>query len=586
MGFGLAGLCRRFLVYPTYCLWPASLVTIALNSSLHNEENHAVPGPFSRLYNISRYRFFVAAFCAMFVWFWFPDYIFSALSLFNWIAWIAPTNFTLAAVTGVNKGLGINPFPTLDWNVATHSIDPLIIPYPVTLNYFFGACLGGITIAGLYWTNAYNTGYLPINSNTMYNNLAKSYNVTVILDEKGWLNETAYASYSPVYLAASSISYYYFFFAVYAAAVSYTGLFHGHAIAMGFKSLARGLKSRGTDDFKDVHSKLMGAYKEVPEWWYFLLNIVAVALGVAAIAAWPTYTNVGVVFFGIALALVFVIPTGIIMATTGIEIEFNVLAEFIGGAWTPGNALAMNFFKCFGYVTVAHALDFANDLKLAHYVKIPQRQTFIAQIVAVLVSSFVATGVMNFQITKIDDLCSSTQANKFTCPGINSYFTAAVLFGSLGARKVFGTGGLYTALLSAFPVGLSLPLLFYYAQKRVPAHHWAKKIHPVILLSGGLVWSPYNLAYIWPAIIPGWVSMVYLRKRYLALWSKYNYVLSAAFSTAIAIAGVVIFFAVHYQGVEIDWWGNSSEKGCESTACTRLKLGKGEYFGKRIGTWS
>lgn len=36
MGFGLAGLCRRFLVYPSFCLWPRSLVTIALNSSLHN----------------------------------------------------------------------------------------------------------------------------------------------------------------------------------------------------------------------------------------------------------------------------------------------------------------------------------------------------------------------------------------------------------------------------------------------------------------------------------------------------------------------------------------------------------------------
>lgn len=65
-------------------------------------------------------------------------------------------------------------------------------------------------------------------------------------------------------------------------------------------------------------------------------------LGVAAVAAWPTYTNVGVVFFGIALALIFVIPTGIIYATTGIEVEYNVLAEFIGGAWQPGNALSVS----------------------------------------------------------------------------------------------------------------------------------------------------------------------------------------------------------------------------------------------------
>lgn len=32
--------------------------------------------------------------------------------------------------------------------------------------------------------------------------------------------------------------------------------------------------------------------------------------------------------------------------------------------------LAMNYFKSFGYVTCAHAISFANDLKLAHYIKV------------------------------------------------------------------------------------------------------------------------------------------------------------------------------------------------------------------------
>lgn len=30
----------------------------------------------------------------------------------------------------------------------------------------------------------------------------------------------------------------------------------------------------------------------------------------------------------------------------------------------------MNYFKSFGYVTTAHAISFANDLKLAHYIKV------------------------------------------------------------------------------------------------------------------------------------------------------------------------------------------------------------------------
>ncbi|KAI8275740.1 Oligopeptide transporter 2 [Colletotrichum sp. SAR11_57] len=586
MGFGLAGLCRRFLVYPAFCLWPASLVTIALNSSLHNETNHPVAGPFKKIYSISRYRFFLAAFACMFVWFWFPDYIFGALSLFNWVAWIAPDNFTLTAITGVRKGLGFNPLPTFDWNVATHVVQPLVVPFRVTFNTFIGVFIGGITIIGLYWTNAYNTAYLPINSNLMYNHFGGSYNVSKILDSRGWLDEAKYQAYSPVYLAASSITMYYYFFAVYAATISYAILFHRHDIALGFKSLLPSFKKEASQDFKDVHTRMMSNYPEVPEWWYLILNLLAIAFGVAAVAAWPTETSVGVVFFGIALALVFVIPTGIIFATTGMEVEFNVLAEFIGGAWEPGNALAMNFFKCFGYVTTAHALDFANDLKLAHYLKIPQRHTFAAQVVAVFVSAFVCTGVMNFQIENIPDLCSTNQKDRFSCPGVNTYFTAAVLFGSLGARKVFGSGGIYTALLSAFPVGFAIPILFYVFQRRFPRTHWVAKIHPVMILSGGISWSPYNIAYMWPAVIPGWLSMVYLRQRYLAFWSKYNYVLSAALSTAIAIAAVGIFFAVSYHGFEVNWWGNDSEKGCEATACTRLKLPKGEYFGPRIGTYA
>ncbi|KAF6790334.1 opt oligopeptide transporter [Colletotrichum sojae] len=554
-------------------------ILLALSTNLMGfglaDSNHPVPGPFKTIYSISRYRFFLVAFGCMFVWFWFPDYIFGALSLFNWVTWIPPDNFTPAAITGVRKGLGFNPLPTFDWNVATHVVNPLIVPFRVTFNTFLGV-LVGITIIGLYWTNAYNTAYPPINTNLMFNHFGGSYNVSRILDHRGWLDEASYQDCSPVYLAASMITMYYYFFAVYAATISYAILYHRHDIALGFRSLLRSFKKDASQDFKDVHSRMMSKYPEVPEWWYLILKLLAIAFGVAAIVGWPTEvrlsinrgerkagkltgrkTTVGVVFFGIALALIFVVPTGIIFATTGMEVEFNVLAEFIGGAWQPGNALAMNFFKCFGYVTTAHALDFANDLKLAHYLKIPQRHTFVAQVVAVFVSAFVCTGVMNFQIQNIPDICTANQKDRFMCPGVNTYFTAAVLFGSLGARK-----------------------------RKFPRTHWVAKVHPVMILSGGISWSPYNIAYMWPAVIPGWLSMVYLRRRYLAFWFKYNYVLSAAFSTAIAIAAVVIFFAVSFHGFEIKWWGNNPERGCQATTCTRLSMPEGEYFGPRIGTYA
>ena len=77
---------EKVCVYPSKALWPTILPTIALNRALMNEdENNAVHG-----WRISRYSFFLVAFCASFVYNWVPSYLFKALSLFNWPTWFAP----------------------------------------------------------------------------------------------------------------------------------------------------------------------------------------------------------------------------------------------------------------------------------------------------------------------------------------------------------------------------------------------------------------------------------------------------------------------------------------------------------------
>ena len=53
------------------------------------------------------------------------------------------------------------------------------------------------------------------------------------------------------------------------------------------------------------------------------------------------------VIYGTIICLIFLVPCGIVMAMTGIQIMLNTLAEFIGGALVPGNALAMNFIKIY-----------------------------------------------------------------------------------------------------------------------------------------------------------------------------------------------------------------------------------------------
>lgn len=314
-----------------------------------------------------------------------------------------------------------------------------------------------------------------------------------------------------------------------------------------------------------------------------IVLLIAVGLGCAGISAWETYTTVGVVFYGLALCITFVVPLGIIKAITGIEVTLNVLAEFIGGTWVAGNALAMNFFKSYGYVTCAHTLLFSNDLKLAHYTKIPPRHTFWAQMIATLVSTLVCTGVLQFQVD-IKNVCDSDQPDGYTCPGVNTFFTAAVLWGTLAPPRVFGAHGYYKALLAGFPLGFFIPIILYYTRKYVKGADFLRNVHPVMIMVGGLIYAPYNLAYLAPALPFGWLSMIYMKKRFVALWSKYNYVLSAALSTGIAVSGVIMFFALQYNSIYVNWWGTVGYlETCDGNACTRLTLAEGESFGPGAG---
>ncbi|CAK7205796.1 hypothetical protein SEUCBS139899_008575 [Sporothrix eucalyptigena] len=638
IGYGLAGITRRFLVYPAYCVWPTSLVTIALNEAFHSEDNGPVATPWRSVWRATRMKFFFFTFASMFVYFWFPDYIFTALSAFSWMTWIAPDNLNLTAITGFNNGMGINPFPTFDWNIVTFMTDPLMVPFFTTINQFIGAAFATLVIIAVWYTNGYYTGHLPINSNRVFDNTGKLYNISRIIDERSIFSQEKYETYSPGYMTAGNLTLYIFFFAIYPATLVYVYLNHRYEFVMGMtnvyahgKSVVLRLFSKKAREehkaeqerngningsvsstYQDIHNHLMSVYPEVSEIWYVCILVAAVAFGLAGIAGWQTYTTPSVVFYGIVLCIIFVIPCGIVKAMTGVEVTLNVLAEFIGGAWSNGNALAMNYFKAYGYVTCAAAIRFSSDLKLAHYLKIPPRHTFTAQLIATIVSTFVCTGVLNFQMNKIPNVCTPEAANKMTCPGINTFFTAAVMWGTIGPKRVFGAHGQYSAMLVGFPIGIVLPIAFWYVQKRLRASdeaqnvdadgnvrgnsdgeiagrkatalRWARQAHPIVALGGALSLTPYNIGYIWPTVPIAYASWIFVRNRYLAFWSRYNYVLSASFSSAMAVAGIVIFFALQYNDIELDWWGNDViAQGCEASSCVRLPMAKGTHFGPGVG---
>lgn len=68
---------------------------------------------------MSRYAFFSLAFCISFCWYWFPDFIFPALSYFTFPCWINPKSTVVNQLFGMESGMGLLPI-TFDCKYPVH----------------------------------------------------------------------------------------------------------------------------------------------------------------------------------------------------------------------------------------------------------------------------------------------------------------------------------------------------------------------------------------------------------------------------------------------------------------------------------
>ena len=562
LGYGSAGLVRRFLVFPPSMIYPKALATIALNKALHNDQT----GESIHGWTMSRYRFFQYAFGAMFIWYWFPGYIFQALSYFNWMTWIAPENTTLAAVTGSITGLGLNPWPTFDWNLASVVYDPIITPYYALCTIaagtlFFCVCV----IIPIWWRNIWQTAYFPIMSNSLFDNTGNSYNVSKVMIN-GVFEREAYEAYSPPYMTASYAVMFFCFFGAYMAGIVHILLYNRSELRKGFTAMWRWRSAR--KEHEDVHNRLMDKYKDAPDWWYLVILALCFIIGcVVAKVYVPSFPIWGMVV-SLIMCLVLQVPYGMIYAITNSEVTNNVIAELIAGYAIPNQPIANMIFKTYGVVSCAQAIQFASDLKMGHYMKIAPRVMFSAQCVATVVAAFVSLGVNAWALANIPNICDSSQASGFNCEGYTTFFTSSVIWGAIGPRELFASGKIYNATLYGFLAGTLLPVPFYLLSKYFPKLGF-RYVYSPLLMYGMMNFAPYNFTYVIAPLIVGTVFNFYIKRHYLAWWEKYAYVLTSSFGAALAISAVIIFFAVEYHPVSVNWWGNSvSFAGCDDSGCT------------------
>lgn len=599
LGYAFAGLTRRFLVRPAAMIWPGTLMSTAMFSTMHKNKNETADG-----WTISRYRFFVYVWAAACAWYFLPGLFMPALSYFNVITWFAPNNRVVSSLFGVSTGLGMFPI-TFDWAQIAYIGSPLLTPWWAALNVVAGLVIVMWIVAPLlYYANVLYSAYMPILTSIVYDNRGKKYDVSKILTSDFIFDKEAYDNYSRVYLPITYVLSYAVQFAALAALVSHTTCWHGKDIIRqskeAFREREEKLEATGyvpvaQSDFHpgrcasarksgyDVHNRLMARYPDVPMIWYLITFVMMLGVGMFVVEYYPVHLPWYGLILAVSITAVLFIPVGIVMAITNQHSSLYLICQLICGVVFPGRPVANMVFVTYCYISSAQGIKFSSDMKLGHYMKIPPKLLFKVQMAATLVSSMVQIGVLNWMFINIPHICTPQAINGFNCPIARVHFNGSILWGVVGPQRFFGQGALYRPLVWAFLVGFLAPIGVWLIGRNSKKSFWRKVNLPVLF--GSLSWIPpatgLNFS-IWAVVCFAFNSVV--RRRAPAWWSKYTMTMSAALDSGLAFGLVVVFFGFLYPGWEwvqnLKWWGTEVYKqGCDWQACSYLQLKPGETFG-------
>ncbi|EFJ21321.1 hypothetical protein SELMODRAFT_232939 [Selaginella moellendorffii] len=557
-GYGWAGIFRRYLVDPAEMWWPSNLVQVSIFNTLHEKDSR-------RKGDVTRLQFFLITLACSFLYYSLPGYLFKTLTSISWVCWAWPKSVLAHQLGSGMSGMGIGAVG-FDWStVASYLSSPLATPWFAIANVMVGFLIVMYVITpAAYFSNVYSAKTFPIFSSQLFADDGSRYNISRVVNERFELDVQAYNSYSKLNLSTFFVFTYGVGFAALTATVSHVVLFHG-----------KEMWSRAVAAFHaeklDVHTRLMRKYKPCPQWWF--LALLALSIFGSIITCVVFKDQVQLPWWGVllacGLAFVFTLPIGVITATTNQQTPgLNVITEYIIGYMLPGKPIANVCFKTYGYISMTQAISFLQDFKLGHYMKVPPRSMFAVQVLGTIVAAVVNVATAWWMLTSVENICDTDKLpadSPWTCPNDSVFYSASVIWGLIGPKRIFGSLGNYSELSWFFLVGALAPVVLWLLTKAFPRARWLSYINlPVILGATSMMPPASAVNYIsWTSVGLFFNYFVYTYRR--RWWQRYNYVLSAALDAGVAFMGVLLYFALQMNGTSVTWWGNDSH--CPLARC-------------------
>ncbi|KAG4420066.1 hypothetical protein IFR04_006825 [Cadophora malorum] len=565
IGFGLAGLLRHILVYPTHMLWPMNLPITSLLESLHKDKAVAK----------ARLKIFYIIFFTFLVWEIFPEYIFTVLEGVS-IFCLAHQNslvFTnLFGGASGNEGLGFGAI-SFDWNYIAPFGSPLWLPLYTLVNEFIGYIGCIIFFMGLYYSNTFRAQDFPFLAQQLLDGSSNgtnfvTYNQTNILNAKFEVDDQLLAAQGIPYLTASYLGY------LITSNMGFTATFV-HMLLWNFDDIKHGwqwlspsnLKAKFSaknswkfwanqespearnerlqhDEKLDPHYRLMmkNLYKEVPLWWWGAILVICWCVALGSLYALKSTLPWWGFLISTIMMTIFLLFFGAQYGITGFQYNIQPICQTLAGYMFPGRPLANMYFTCFTFNSMQQAQLLARDLKLAQYVHLSPRHTFTIQVMGCIVGA-----VMNWvmMITIVDNqapiLKGLAGSNIWSGQNVQQFNTLAIAWSI--AKDTFSIGAKYQWVTIAYLLGFIVPLPFYILNRYFP-HPFFRYINfSIILWQMGYLFVGINSA-IGVFFFLGFFAQWYLRRKRPEFFIKYNYIVSAALDGGTQVMVFILTFAV------------------------------------------
>ncbi|KAM5354772.1 hypothetical protein ACJ41O_001418 [Fusarium nematophilum] len=564
IGYGIAGMMRSVLLFPTKMLYPANLPITTVMETLHKPKSETR----------KRFQVFWIVFVAIFCWEWFPEYIFpllSAVSIFCLIDRHNPVFTNLFGGSQGNEGMGFLSV-CFDWNYIAGFGSPLWMPLQTLFNSFVGY-LGGIALSmGLYYTNTWRAKDFPFMSQLLYSHSSNTtsyvaYNETAIMNQDFTVNSTLVDQAGVPYLTATYVNYLITSNAGLTATFVHMFLWNYSEVSLGWSwiTVTRLKKllspstyvfwkhsGHRTDENKarlladptiDPHYKLMVDYEEVPSSWYFLIFAASFIVGMVCLYIMKSTLPWWGFIMAVLFLVIFMVFFGAQYAITGFGFNLQPIFQMLAGYMFPGRPLANMYFTTFTYNGLTQGFLLLRDLKLAQQNKLSPKATFTTQVMGCVLGALL-NYVMMISIVQNQApiLLSSEGSNIWSGAQVQQFNTLAIAWSI--APKMFSIGARYQWVTISYFLGFVAPLPFYIMHRLQPnSRVWPYFNSAIILWYLGYLFVGLN-ASITSYYILGAFGQFYLR-RYRPRWFvKWNYLISASLDGGTQVMVFIATFAV------------------------------------------